>query len=464
MSKTDLVPDEAYYWVWSHFPSTGYYDHPPMIAWWIWLSTQAFGNSQLGVRILPILSLGVSSIAVYGTVIDLYDDAALARRATLWFNAMLLMSIAMNFATPDAPSVMFWALDLWALARLRRTGNSILWIVIGVLAGAGCVSKYTNFFVGPGILLWLAVDPIAARWRLNGWPVAGGVVAFVVFLPVLLWNAGHEWISFTKQFGRIGDHHFGTFPLGELLIGQFGLMNPIIAIFATIAIWRFARINGRAADPFVLLAATTAPVVVYMFVHSLHDRVHPNWPAPAYPALAIAAAIAAGYRSNGPHLRRLALWATPVGIGLSSAVLLYFATPYGSAFPRTSPADLVIGWTKFAREVESARQKAGAAWIATTDYGITGELAFSSRDPANVQDIVGRRRYTFERPDQTLADKPALLVLPVAEGNVDRYLKCFASTGAIQPIARRAGARVIENYLLIVVSGAKADLLVSGCH
>ncbi len=33
-----LHGDEAYYWVWSHNLQTGYYDHPPMIAYMIYLS------------------------------------------------------------------------------------------------------------------------------------------------------------------------------------------------------------------------------------------------------------------------------------------------------------------------------------------------------------------------------------------------------------------------------------------
>ena len=66
-------------------PAFGYADHPPMIAWWIWLSTLILGSSALGVRALPVLSVLLTSIAVFGTGRLLWNHSV-ALRAVLWFN------------------------------------------------------------------------------------------------------------------------------------------------------------------------------------------------------------------------------------------------------------------------------------------------------------------------------------------------------------------------------------------
>lgn len=465
MAHIELNSDEAYYWLWSRVPSAGYYDHPPMIAWWIWLSGNLLGPTELGVRLLPILSVLVASVAVYGITVELYDDVALAKRAAIWFNAMLLVSLEAIFATPDAPSIMLWALAVWALARLRRTGNPHLWLVIGILAGAGCVAKYTNFFLGPGILLWLLLDARAARWRFSPWVLLGGLAAVAVFLPVLVWNAEHGWMSFAKQFGRIADHHLVLSSLFQFLAGQFGLMNPVIAIFAGLSVWYFwRRTTDGSSDPFIFLIALTVPMLAYLVIHSVHDRVHPNWPGPAYPTLAIAAATAAKMGSGSIHLRRLQRWVAPVGIGLSSLVLFYFAMPLGSTFPWTSPADTVLGWRDLTAAVEEKAGQSGAAWIATTDYGLTGELAFYLRGRLQVQSIVDRQRYSFDNPDSALLDKPALLVVRTQEGHLDQYLKCFGTAGPVEALNRHAGDRVIDGYSVILVSGAAADLFSRGCQ
>ena len=53
--------------------------------------------------------------------------------------------------------------------------------------------------------------PRLRRWLLSPWLYAGGAVAALVFLPVLAWNAAHDWISFRFQFGRVTEHAFDDF-------------------------------------------------------------------------------------------------------------------------------------------------------------------------------------------------------------------------------------------------------------
>ena len=35
-----LFAQEAYYWCYAQHPALSYFDHPPMVAWMIWLGTQ----------------------------------------------------------------------------------------------------------------------------------------------------------------------------------------------------------------------------------------------------------------------------------------------------------------------------------------------------------------------------------------------------------------------------------------
>src|SRR5262245_45274077 len=57
-----LVPDEAYYWVWSRALAPGYPDHPPMVALWIRAGTLLAGEGSLGVRLLGPLSVAAASL------------------------------------------------------------------------------------------------------------------------------------------------------------------------------------------------------------------------------------------------------------------------------------------------------------------------------------------------------------------------------------------------------------------
>src|SRR5213075_3600801 len=51
---TELLDDEAYYWVYSHFLDWGYFDHPPMTAVLIRMGYSIFQN-ELGVRLFFLL-------------------------------------------------------------------------------------------------------------------------------------------------------------------------------------------------------------------------------------------------------------------------------------------------------------------------------------------------------------------------------------------------------------------------
>lgn len=342
-----LAPDEAYYWLWSRVPSTGYYDHPPMVAWWIWASTSLIGNTPLAIRTPTILSALVTSLALAATAEMLFADRRIAVRAVLWFNSMILIGVGAILSTPDAPSVMFWALATWALAALRRTGLGPFWLAVGLSAGLGCASKYTDFFLGLGILAWLVADPDARRWFRSPWLWAGRLVAFVALLPVFIWNGEHHWVSFAKQFGRISAGQPTLRYVGEFVASQLGLLNPIIAIFAILAIPSAVRSRtARRLGATGFLLALTMPLALYMVIHAFHGRVQGNWLAPIYPALALLAASAtetarAGSAGSPPSPRRWVSRCPPSSSAISqsrSPCRYRFAIrPSGSSAGENSP-------------------------------------------------------------------------------------------------------------------------------
>lgn len=463
-SRIGLAPDEAYYWLWSRVPSAGYFDHPPMVAWWIWLSTAVFGNTQLGVRIPAILSVIVTSAAVYATARELSEARTIAGRSALWFNATILVGFGAILISPDSPSVMFWALAVWVLAAIRRTGRGWLWLLVGLFAGLGCISKYTNFFLGLGILLWLLLDPAARRWFLSPWTWLGGLVALLVFLPVLLWNADHNWVSFGKQFGRLAAEGFTLRYAGEFLAAQFGLLNPLIAIFVGIGAWMVIRSQSRWGRPEAFLVALAAPLVVYMLIHSFHARVQGNWLAPLYPGLVLLAAAAAAEKANVRILRGLADLAAPVGIIISLLALGYFVVQPKSVFSLRSPAERVAGWRDLAEAIERLRQERGAGWIATVSYEVTGELAFYGPGAKKIRQIDERKRYAYEPVDAALTQQPALLVVPNKQHTITRFGKCFQSVEPIEDVSRRGPDGTIESYAVLLAKGASPDVLSAGCR
>jgi 4-amino-4-deoxy-L-arabinose transferase-like glycosyltransferase len=418
-SITGLVPDETYYWLWAQHPSAGYYDHPPMVAWWITAGTALFGDSPIAVRLPFVLSFLGLSWLMFDAARALFNDAV-ARRTLLWLNACLLLSIGSVIATPDPPSVLMWGAGLWALARLVASNQGWWWLVFGAFAGLGVEAKYTNLFLGLGVAVWVAINKDARRWLLTPWPYLAGIVALIGMAPNLLWNLTHDFATLQKQFGRIEAGQFTLGYLVEFLLSQPLLLNPLICAFAVMGAraWWKDRADARLA----LLIALPLPLIVYMMTHVFHDRIQGNWPAPIFPGLVLLAAYAAE-----THWPRLRVWTAPVGIIISVVALMILAL--SSVIKLPGAAGLSQGWDTVAAAIR--KHQSGAAFIATTDYNTQGELSFHLRD-LTVIGIVERERYTWQTSDT--AGQTALIVVQ-ARRSINLNV-CFEDVRELATVSR----------------------------
>jgi hypothetical protein len=407
-----FIDDEAYYRLWSLAPALSYFDHPPVIAWIIGAGRALVGDTSLGVRLLapPILLLGTA--ALWRTAQLLYGPET-ARRATWFMLAMPLLAIGGIIVTPDLPSVLFSVLVLWALAEFDRSQNDNWWLAVGLFAGLGLISKYTNLFLGATILIWLAA--VAGNRKSFTAPQfwVGGLIAAAITTPVIIWNGEHGWASFAKQFGRVtsGNSGHAIYHIFELIGSFLGLASPLIAVIAIAGLAHISRsafVDRKSPD--VLLAATVLPILIYFFVHCLHDRVQGNWLAPIYPAMAICAAV--GVERLAPKsLRRVVVGASGLGFVVTSIIFVHALFPFRAASVLKDPTMQMHGWSIFSDAIEKKCRETGAVWIATASYGTTGQLAFGLRSRRAVAQIDERIRYTFLPPlPPSILKGPALFV------------------------------------------------------
>jgi len=432
---TDLHPDEAYYWYWSRHLAASYYDHPPMVAYVIRLSTDLFGNSPLGVRFLSLLMIVPISAATYATGRLLFNRAVGAR-GMLWLNATILVGVGGLIATPDIPSVLFWSLTILAFAKAVRSGKGAWWLLVGFCAGLGVLSKLTDLFLAPGLLVYLLLARDHRRWLRTPWPWLGVAVAAFLLIPMIRWNLAHDWVTFSKQLGRAEPNRFYPQGLPEYLAGQYLLLNPGVATFAAIGVvlWLRRKLDetARGLD---ILVLSSLPLLGYFAVHALFASVQGNWPVPVYPTLALIAAVAAEQSVVGVRLARIRAATVPAGFAVATLGLLAFANPYDLIPARSDPVKVMHGWARFAADVEKLRRESGAGWIAADSYGINAALVYYLRDAdVPIVDVTEPARYTFAPPpDPALRAEPALFVSdqPFAR----RPHTCFAKLSPVLPLA-----------------------------
>jgi 4-amino-4-deoxy-L-arabinose transferase-like glycosyltransferase len=452
-----LTEDEAYYRLWSQAPALGYFDHPPMIAWWIWLGRHLVGDTPLGVRLGPSVGCALTSLLVFDLARSLGYGRRAAERAVIWYNATLLVAAGGFLAVPDSPAALFWTLTLCAAARAWNARSSGWWLATGVAAGLASLSKYSSLFLAPGMFLWLIASRSGRERLRTPGPWLALAIGAAVFSPNVAWNATHHWLTFSKQFGRIAPHRFAPRYLTEFLGAQLLLLNPLVAIFIPRALADETS-RRRIAMPVV----TSAPFVAYLLVHSLHDRVQAHWPAPLYAPLVVVASVGAEdlARRGWRALRTLA----PVfGLGICAAALVYLDLPSFGVPLRFDPAWPVRGWRPFDDRIEATRRSLGARWIGTTSYGLAAQLMDQGRIATPVMQISERERWEGLRVPLADTAAPGLVVDLSRRVSPTLLRRCFSTVIPLGDIARATPGEKGRPYALVLVSGPRRDIARDGC-
>ncbi len=433
-----LIEDETYYALWAGAPSWGYYDHPPMVAWLIRAGEMMFGTTAFGVRLFHVACFMIITPLTWHLAKTLSLSGATATKAALAYNLSLLTLALSNFATPDAPSALFWIATLWGMAHAVRSDRVGWWVLAGAFAGLGIQSKFTNLFLCVGILVWLGASAQGRLSARSKGPWLAILTAFLVIAPLVMWNAANDWVGLERQFGRISAATFDALLPVQFLLITAVVFSPVMTFFA---------IKGAIKTP-GLLGWTSLPVLAYLLWHSTQHDVAANWLIPLHPIFAIWATMGmAGLRKS---LQRIILGISAV----FAVVILGLAFKPGTPlFTSHSPPNQIRGWDQAVEDISTVMDTTNAQWIATSQYGLTGRLAWEYPD-VPVWSLVEPERYLF-RGDfpEGLCDLPGVII--ERERSAPKADEFVALTTPEQHVERRGGTSLLYTYRVQAFRGCQ---------
>lgn len=290
IGQIDLIPEEAYYWNYAQHLDLSYLDHPPMVAWLIWLGTAIFGNSEFGVRIGGFVCWIITALFLYGLARSMYSKA-IAFRSILLLSILPFFFVFGTFITPDTPLIACWAGSLFFLERALCKQHRLSWWGVGICIGLGMLSKYTTALLGLATLAFIILDSRSRKWLLRPEPYAAALLALLIFSPVLLWNAENDWASFVFQGSR-RIHMAPDFSLHVLIASILLLLTPTGVICAIKSLWPKRIIPTSDLDEqsqarrrqLFALSYVLVPLLVFT-VFSLQHVPKLNWTGPLWLAL-----------------------------------------------------------------------------------------------------------------------------------------------------------------------------------
>ncbi len=409
-SPLDLSPDEAHYWEWSRRLDLSYYSKGPMIVYLIYLGTSIFGDTVSGIRIMAVIFSALSSILLYSLGKNIYDEKVGISSAILIQVVPLFSTYGIIFTT-DSPFIFFWILSLYlfwkAAGRGLRTKDlssesqnsnphissnnpptpplakegkggfeMIYWLLLGLSIGLGLLTKYTMALFYLCAFLFFLFSKEDRRLLFTKGPYTVFIISLLVFSPVIVWNANHDWITFKHTAGQTHIEEGIQISLKsffEFFGSQFGVITPLLLILMAVSVWRLRKRREGA-----FLFWFSIPVFAFFLLKSMQAKVQANWALPGYLSCIIA--------FSAFYMRRFYPEARGIKILIATAILLSAIVTAVAHYPsilnlpvKLDPTSRVRGWKDLGAEVTKIYEQMSVTrpvFMFSDKYQVSSELAF----------------------------------------------------------------------------------------
>jgi hypothetical protein len=374
--------DELYFLAAGDHPQWGYPDQPPLTPMLARLADLVARGSLVALRLIPALAAG----AVVLVTADLARAVGggrpaqlLAAVATATGAGVLAVAHLLSTATVD---LLVWTLLIRLVVEVLRPDRDQqrgryrpagLWLAAGGVLGVGLQNKNLVAFLAVGLVVGVVATPGLRRHLRSPWPWCAGVLAVLVWLPNLVWQAQHGWPQ-AELAADIRDEYGTAGGLAQLVLLQVVMINPLGAVLAAVGgVATFRRPEWRYLRPLPI------GYLVLLVVFALTGGKN-YYLLGLLPALAAAGSVAVERQWSTNGVRRFTVAVAVTALFPLPALLPVLpAQTLGDTFwPALNEDQLeTIGWPEVVSTVrgvvDDLPDRAGAV-VVTQNYGEAGAL------------------------------------------------------------------------------------------
>jgi hypothetical protein len=297
-TSSELSNAEVYYWVYSSHLQWNYFDHPPMVAWLIRLTTfNLLFHNELFVRLGAILSSAICTYLIF-KIGSLINNIQTGWFAALLYTASTYGSVAAGaYILPDSPQMVFWFSGILLLLNISRLPvNSskfiMLWCLFGIITGLCIMSKVHGIFIWFGVVTYAMI--FNRPWLKHPGIYLALFFTIIVASPIWIWNLHNHFAGYEFHSSRVSLSG-ASFQPELFLKSLFAVMliiNPINFFLIWYAMFWISKRKSLINEKDIqLILFCSLPLIIILILISFFRETYPHWPGPAYSCLLLLPAI-----------------------------------------------------------------------------------------------------------------------------------------------------------------------------
>ena len=189
-----LTSDEAYFFLWGLNPGYGYYDHPPMVGWWL-SGLLYFSDALWWLRLPALLTPVIIAFGIVWLLRDLDEEAAWLAAALFLVSPLSILNVLI---TTDTPVMLLGFLGMACFYLAVKNNRILYYILTGVFLGLALLSKYFAGLIAIAMAAYVffAHD----KYRVFRGLLIVAAVSALLFAINIYWNYTHCWDNFLFNF------------------------------------------------------------------------------------------------------------------------------------------------------------------------------------------------------------------------------------------------------------------------
>ncbi|MET8555240.1 glycosyltransferase family 39 protein [Streptomyces sp. NPDC004959] len=373
-SRYGFHRDELYFLDSARHLQASYVDQPVLAPLLARLSLTLFGTSVVGLRLWAALATAVTVLVGALTAREFGGERRAQLLAAVATATMPVLLSSGHIANSTSYTLLAWSATALVVVRIGRTGDTRWWLLAGALAGIGAEFNHLVGIFALALLATALATPARALLA-NRWFAGGVLLAVLLVLPDVWWQAHHDWAT-VEMTGALRSEHGGAGHVPAWVVGQFGM-----TCLAMVPLWLAGlRLLWRAGVPLWRCLALSYGLLFVVFAVTAGEQTY--YLAGLYVCLLGAGAVALdGWLRERRQRWRSFVGATAVTAAASALTVLPVLPASAGAwtYGMNAASGETTGWPEMVRTVSGvwhglpADERAHAV-VYTMDYSEAGAV------------------------------------------------------------------------------------------